>query len=81
MTDTSPPDGVDDREAARRAAAAYTAAAREIEAFLRRVPPTPTAAEIVEFSNLIAIEEARRADREAALDALGLTMPSLDADD
>lgn len=79
MTDTSPHDGIDDREAARRAAAAYTAATRDLEAFLRRLSPTPTPAEITEYANLVAVEEARRGERQAALDALGLSAPSIDA--
>jgi hypothetical protein len=81
MTDTAPRDGVDDREAARRAAAAYTAATRDLEAFLRRISPVPTAAEIVEYTALVAVEEARRGDRQSALDALGLTAPSIDTPD
>ncbi|PZM92529.1 MAG: hypothetical protein DIU79_11735 [Actinobacteria bacterium] len=69
----------DNREAARRAAAAYTAAARDLEAFLRRLSPVPTPAEIAEYAHLVSVEEARHEERRAALSALGLAVPSVDS--
>ena len=75
MTDLIPP--ADDRESARRAAAAHTAASRDVEAFLRRVPAVPGPAELAEYAALLAREEAARADRDDLVDAAGLTAPSV----
>jgi hypothetical protein len=75
MTDLIPP--ADERESAWRAAAAHTAASRDVEAFLRRVPAVPGAAEIAEYAALLAREEAARADRDDLVDAAGLTTPTV----
>jgi hypothetical protein len=88
MTDLIPPaddaqadealaDGGDGLANARRIAAAHTSASRDLEAFLRRVPATPTAADLAEYAALLAREEAVRADRAAAADSAGLATPSL----
>src|SRR5690606_16426741 len=69
----------DNREAARRAAAAYTAAARDLESFLRRLSPVPTPAEIAAYDQLVSAEEDRHEERRAALSALGLAVPSVDS--
>jgi hypothetical protein len=66
------------RKTAERAAAAHTAASRDLEDFLRRVRSAPTPAEIAEYANLISREQAVRNDRDAALDALGLHAPSIE---
>ncbi|GIF67473.1 hypothetical protein Ais01nite_55080 [Asanoa ishikariensis] len=68
----------DDRENARRAAAAHTEASRELEAFLRRAPEVPDPADIAEFTILLAREEEVRAERQDALVAFGLSAPSID---
>ncbi|TDC29432.1 hypothetical protein E1211_26060 [Micromonospora sp. 15K316] len=78
MTDVSP--AADDRELLRRAAAAHTAAAQDLEAFLRRLPEVPGPAEVTEYASLLTREERMRADREAAADAAGLTLGSLESD-
>lgn len=75
MTDLIPPD--DAWEPVRRAAAAHTAAARDVEAFLRRVPATPTSSDIAEYATLLAREEAVRAERADAATAAGLDIPSV----
>ncbi|WP_431729392.1 hypothetical protein [Verrucosispora sp. TAA-831] len=75
MTDLYP--AADDREVLRRAAAAHTAAVREVEAFLRRVPEVPDPADLAEYANLITREEQTRAERQAAGEAVGLTIGSL----
>jgi hypothetical protein len=67
-----------DHENARRAAAAHTEASREIEAFLRRLPELPEPQHIIEFAALLAREEEVRAERQDALDAFGLSTPSID---
>jgi hypothetical protein len=67
-----------DLETARRAAAAHTEASRELEAFLRRVPEVPEAQHIAEFATLLSREEEVRAERQDALDAFGLSAPSID---
>ncbi|MGW0505460.1 hypothetical protein [Micromonospora sp. NPDC003241] len=78
MTDLYP--AADDREVLRRAAAAHTAAVREVEAFLRRVPEVPDPADLAEYANLITREEQTRAERQAAGEAVGLTIDSLESE-
>lgn len=78
MTDLDPAAG--DREPLLRAAAAHTAAAQDVESFLRRLPDVPTASDITEYANLLTREQRQRADREAAADAVGLTIGSLESD-
>lgn len=75
MTDLFP--GEDPRETARRIAAAHTAASRDVEAFLRRAPEAPTAADITEYAALLGREEALRDEREDAVEAAGLGTPSI----
>jgi hypothetical protein len=75
MTDLIPPEG--DRETARRIAAAHTAASRDVEAFLRRVAAVPTLADIAEYANLLAREEAFRDERQDAAEATGLDVPTI----
>lgn len=70
-------DPATDREAARRIAAAHTAASRDLEALLRRLPATPGPAEVAEYAALLAREEALRAERLAATAVIGLELPSL----
>ncbi|MDM4718892.1 hypothetical protein QTQ03_04495 [Micromonospora sp. WMMA1363] len=77
MTDLYP--AADDREILRQAAAAHTAAARDVESFLRRLPEVPDPADVTEYANLLAREEQTRADREVAADAAGLTVGSLES--
>ncbi|RKF28891.1 hypothetical protein [Micromonospora globbae] len=77
---TEPATTADDRDLLRRAAAAHASAAADIEAFLRRLPEVPGAAEITEYANLVTREERLRADREAAADAAGLVIGSLESD-
>lgn len=76
MTDIDSP-GVDPRETVRRAAAAHTAATRDLESFLRNLPQIPAPAHVAEYANLLTREEQTRADRQAAVTALGLTVDSL----
>ncbi|MER5333680.1 hypothetical protein [Micromonospora sp. NPDC002717] len=78
MTDLYP--AADDREILRQAAAAHTSAARDVEAFLRRLPEVPDPADVTEYATLLTREEQTRADREAAADAAGLTIGSLESD-
>ena len=68
----------DDRENTRRIAAAHTAASRDLEAFLRRLPATVGPADITEYATLLAREESVRAERRGATDALGLQVLSLE---
>ncbi|GAB3978402.1 hypothetical protein V1634_12590 [Plantactinospora veratri] len=75
MTDMIPPE--DDRETVRRIAAAHTAASRDVEAFLRRVPALPSPEDIAEYAALLAREEALRTERADAADAAGLNVPSI----
>lgn len=74
MTDLYQP--ADDRERARQAAAAHTAASRDIEAFLRRLPSVPDPADVAEYAALLSREELLRADRQAATDRAGLELRS-----
>ncbi|MFG3644943.1 hypothetical protein ACGF3C_32185 [Micromonospora sp. NPDC047762] len=78
MTDLYPP--ADDRELLRQAAAAHTAATRAVEAFLRRLPAVPDPADVTEYANLLTREDQTRGDRDAAADAAGLTIASLEPD-
>jgi hypothetical protein len=77
MTDLYP--AADQRELLRQAAAAHTAAARDVETFLRRLPEVPDPADITEYANLLSREERARADRQAAADAAGLELPSVES--
>lgn len=75
MTDLIPPE--DDRETVRRIAAAHTAASRDVEAFLRRVPALPTPEDVAEYAALLAREEAIRTERTDAAEAGGLGVPTI----
>ena len=75
MTDLIPPE--DNAETTRRIAAAHTAASRDVEAFLRRVPAVPTAEDIAEYAALLAREEAIRTERNDGAEAAGLGVPTL----
>ncbi|MGI5215210.1 hypothetical protein [Plantactinospora sp. CA-290183] len=75
MTDLIPPE--DDPETVRRVAAAHTAASRDVEAFLRRVPALPNAEDVAEYAALLAREEAVRTQRTDAAEAAGLRVPSI----
>ncbi|SCG50483.1 hypothetical protein [Micromonospora halophytica] len=77
MTDLYP--AADQRELLRQAAAAHTAAARDVEAFLRRLPEVPDPADITEYATLLSREERTLADRQAAADAAGLQLPSVES--
>ncbi|MEU3456964.1 hypothetical protein ABZ671_25685 [Micromonospora sp. NPDC006766] len=72
MTDADP------RELLHQAAAAHTAAAEDVETFLRRLPEVPDPTDITEYANLLSREERARADRQAAADAAGLQLPSVE---
>ena len=78
MTDLYP--AADQRELLRQAAAAHTAASRDVETFLRRLPEVPDPADITEYANLLSREERARADRQAAADAAGLEIPSMESE-
>ncbi|ADL46438.1 MULTISPECIES: hypothetical protein [Micromonospora] len=78
MTDLYP--AADQRELLRQAATAHTTAAAEVEAFLRRLPEVPGPADVTEYANLLSREERARADRQAAADAAGLRLPSLESE-
>ncbi|MFY1692387.1 hypothetical protein [Plantactinospora sp. WMMB782] len=75
MTDMIPPE--DDRETVRRAAAAHTAASRDVEAFLRRLSAQPSPEDVAEYAALLAREEALRVERTDAAEAAGLDVPSI----
>lgn len=77
MTERYEPDDVD-REAAVRGCALHTAASGDVEEFLRRVPAPPEAADIAEYATLIAREQAIRAQRDAAVNRLGLQAPTVE---
>lgn len=68
----------EDLEAARKAAAAHTAASRDLEAFLRHLPEVPEPQHIVEYATLLAREEERRAERLEAVETYGLSVPSIE---
>lgn len=72
---TAPPG--DDREDLRRVAAAHTAASRDLEALVRRLPATPEPSDIAEYATLLAREEALRAERAATAAVVGLQVPSV----
>ncbi|MEH1167414.1 hypothetical protein V6V47_18710 [Micromonospora sp. CPCC 205539] len=78
MTDLYPT--ADDRELLRQAAAAHTAATREVEAFLRRLPEVPDPADITEYANLLSREDRARGERDTAADAAGLMIGSMEPD-
>ncbi|ADU10954.1 hypothetical protein AB0N38_26005 [Micromonospora aurantiaca] len=78
MTDLYP--AADQRELLRQAATAHTTASAEVEAFLRRLPEVPGPADVTEYANLLSREERARADRQAAADAAGLRLPSLESE-
>ena len=78
MTDLQQPE--DDRETARRIAAAHTAASRDVEAFLRRVPELPRPADVAEYTTLVAREERVRAERQVAAEAAGLQATSVESE-
>ncbi|MFI6131365.1 hypothetical protein [Micromonospora sp. NPDC051141] len=78
MTDLYP--AADQRELLRQAAAAHTAAAADVEAFLRRLPEVPGPADVTEYATLLSREERARADRQAAADAAGLELPSMESE-
>ena len=77
---TDPRTAVDQRQLLRRAAAAHTAAAQDVEAFLRRLPEVPDAADITEYATLLSRAERTRTDLRAAADDAGLQLPSLESD-
>ncbi|MEV4728202.1 MULTISPECIES: hypothetical protein [Micromonospora] len=78
MTDLYP--AADQRELLRRAASAHTAAARDVETFLRRLPEVPDPADITEYATLLTREEQTRTERQDAADAAGLRLPSLESE-
>ncbi|WKU06054.1 hypothetical protein [Micromonospora sp. HUAS LYJ1] len=78
MTDLYP--AADQRELLRRAASAHTAAARDVESFLRRLPEVPDPADITEYATLLSREEQTRTERQDAADAAGLRLPSLESE-
>ncbi|MBY8874621.1 hypothetical protein K7640_22590 [Micromonospora sp. PLK6-60] len=78
MTDLYP--AADERELLRQAAATHTAASRDVESFLRRLPEVPGPADVAEYANLLSREERARADRQAAADAAGLRLDSLESE-
>jgi hypothetical protein len=78
MTDLNQPE--DNRETARRLAAAHTAASRDVEAFLRRVPALPTPGDVAEYTALVAREELVRAERQAAAETAGIEAPSVESE-
>lgn len=79
MTNPQPP--VSELDNARAAAAAHTAASRDLETFLNSLSATPTPADITEYASLLAREEILRARRQEASDALGLMLESLESSD
>ncbi|SBT41737.1 hypothetical protein [Micromonospora narathiwatensis] len=78
MTDLYP--AADQRELLRQAAATHSAASEDVETFLRRLPEVPDATDITEYANLLSREERARADRQAAADAAGLQLPSMESE-
>ncbi|QDY09079.1 hypothetical protein FJK98_19585 [Micromonospora sp. HM134] len=78
MTDLYP--AADQRELLRRAASAHTAATRDVETFLRRLPEVPDPADITEYATLLTREEQTRTERQDAADAAGLRLPSLESE-
>ncbi|MDZ5446178.1 hypothetical protein U2F26_26170 [Micromonospora sp. 4G57] len=78
MTDLYP--AADQRELLRQAAAAHTAASRDVETYLRQLPDVPDPADITEYANLLTREERARLDRQAAADGAGLQLPSMESE-
>ncbi|MEU5940133.1 hypothetical protein ABZ807_13255 [Micromonospora sp. NPDC047548] len=78
MTDLYP--AADERELLRQAAATHTAASHDLESFLRRLPEVPDPADITEYATLLSQEERARVDRQAAADAAGLQLPSMESE-
>ncbi|MFC0004416.1 hypothetical protein [Micromonospora siamensis] len=78
MTDLYP--AADERELLRQAAATATAAARDLEAFLRRLPDVPDPADVAEYANLLSREERARGERQSAADTAGLQLPSMESE-
>ncbi|MFF3852494.1 hypothetical protein [Micromonospora sp. NPDC002575] len=78
MTDAQPT--ADDRETLRGAAAAHSAAARDVEAFLRRLPEVPGPADVTEYATLLSREVRARGERQAAADAAGLQIGSMESE-
>jgi len=78
MTQTPPTRDARLWETAARTAAAHTAASRDLETFLRRLPAVLEPADFAEYANLLAHEQAFRIDRDTAMSALGLTTPSIE---
>lgn len=60
------------------AAGAHTAASTDLEEFLRRVPDVPDPADFAEYAALLGREQAIRAERDEAINALGLAAPSVE---
>ncbi|MFC8848195.1 MULTISPECIES: hypothetical protein [unclassified Micromonospora] len=78
MTNAQPT--ADDRETLRVAAAAHSAAARDVEAFLRRLPEVPGPADVTEYATLLSREKRARGDLQAAADAVGLKIGSMESE-
>ncbi|MFG1954951.1 hypothetical protein [Micromonospora sp. NPDC048830] len=78
MTDLQP--SPDDRETLRRAAAAHSAASQDVEAFLRRLPQVPDPADLTEYATLLSREERARGARQAAADAAGLQIGTMESE-
>jgi hypothetical protein len=64
---------------ARRAAQLHTTAVGDMERFVEGFDGTPDAAALAQFAELLAREEATRADRQDALAELGLEAPSVES--
>jgi hypothetical protein len=64
---------------ARRAAELHMSAVRDVERFIAHLGSAMDADTVVEFANLLAREEATLADRQDALAALGLDVPSVES--
>jgi hypothetical protein len=62
---------------ARRAAELHSGAVQDVERFVKGFDGTTDAAALVEFAELLAREEATRADRQDMLAELGLEAPSV----
>ena len=76
MTDRNQPE--DDLAVARRIAAAHTAAAQDVETFLRQAPQLPEPADLAEYTTLLAREQGLRAQRGTAAEAAGYAAPSVE---
>jgi hypothetical protein len=64
---------------ARRAAELHMSAVRDVERFIAHLGSAMDAGTVAEFANLLAREEATLADRQDALAALGLDVPSVES--